>query len=74
MNLPKEISEWAYTEKEMADILNISVVTLKRRRYTGSNHPPCKPYVKGHVIYPKSEFSEWAMKKPIIYEVRSNAS
>lgn len=70
-DLPPEVSEWAYSEEEMARILRIKISTLRQRIGSGTNHPPYKEWVRGVLIFPKAEFKTWGIDKPIIYEVKS---
>jgi hypothetical protein len=46
-----------YTEEQMAELLGISVLTLRNRHYSRKNHPP---RVEGTRLYLKSEFLKWA--------------
>lgn len=56
-----------FSEEEMAEILGITVKTLKNRVYTGTNHPPF--FNTGpRRWFPKDEFDKW-MKDRIEREI-----
>jgi hypothetical protein len=49
------LAEFAYTEEEVALMLNIDVKTLRNRHADGKSHPPRTP----ERLYPKKEFHAW---------------
>lgn len=68
-----------YSLEEMAEILfkrNARLATpaarqgaLRRRIKTGTDHPPCSEY-EGEIYFPKVPFKEWALRRPLLQEVR----
>lgn len=48
-------TEFYYSEEEVADLIGISVPTLRNRHSKGVNHPPRTPEGR----YRKTEFHEW---------------
>jgi hypothetical protein len=62
-----------YTEDEMAELLGIKKTTLKKNRYTGTNHPPYRQS-GDRVFYPKNEFNKWFASLPLKEEINSNES
>lgn len=67
--LPSELTDWAFTEHEVAERMNYKIGTLRNKRSKGSDHPPYTK-VGNSVLYPKDEFFEWAKSRPIIWEER----
>jgi phage pi2 protein 07 len=55
-----------YSEKEMADLLDLEKDSLAKNRSIGRNHPP---YIKigAMVCYPKDEFERW-MRSRVVRE------
>lgn len=58
-----------YSEEEMAEILRISVQTLRSRRMRGTNHPPYVT-IGRDTLYPKDLVHKWLSALPVIWEVR----
>lgn len=54
-----------YIEKEMAEILGYSMVTMKKNRCLGIKHPPYKK-LGCRIVYPKTEYTKW--EKGIVLE------
>lgn len=50
-----------YSEKEVADLLKVTVECLQKRRATGKNHPPFRKFSR-EVTYPRKLFHEWTAK------------
>jgi len=61
-------NEW-FTEQEIAEVLGISLYTLRNRISRGENHPPFSGYGK-HKRFYKDEFLKWD-RKNMTREVRS---
>jgi hypothetical protein len=77
--IAKALNDCVYSEEEMADILfsrNARLVTpearkkaLRRRIQTRTEIPPCSHY-EGEYYFPKEAFREWALKRPLVTEVK----
>lgn len=52
------------TEDEVAEIWRLKVETLRKKRYTDSQHPP---YIKlgARILYPRSDFFDWLNRQTV---------
>lgn len=59
------------SEDEAAKLMRLrgGAKTLKRRRATGTEHPP---YIEvgDEIYYPKALFLDWMNQRPVIWEVK----
>lgn len=60
-----------FTEKELAEVLRLSPLTLQKNRCLGKGHPP---FIKiGRlVLYPKKEFNSWMSGQRVIREIKAS--
>ncbi len=72
------LKEDFFSMEEMANILIRRRVTtteqkveaLERRIRSGTDHPPYSTY-EGQRLFRKDLFRAWALKRPVVYEVKS---
>jgi hypothetical protein len=62
-------NEYFFTEKEMADLLELSVNTLRKKLCIGEELPPAKKQGR-KTVFPKAAYFEWFNKKPSITKAR----
>lgn len=64
------LKEEFFSLEEMARVLRLKPQTLKRRIGSGTEHPPYTK-IEGEYLFPRDLFRDWALKRPIIWEVRN---
>lgn len=59
-----ELKSQYLSEEEMAQVLRVTLACLKKRRYSGKDHPP---FIKmgDAVIYPVEPFRRWAKDREV---------